>query len=173
MSRRCCSICSVFSGSQEDENEDRALHPFEPCTCRAGFCAVAAAYDRLPERVPTHWNAAGLVDAKMAKPWSPFVLPLTMAGVLALLLVLPHISLRNYEMEPFRRAFARIQLGILGFLFGMNVLVLLAGLGWAVPMERLLAVGIGALFVIIGNLMGKLTTEFLRGHPHALDIGRP
>jgi uncharacterized membrane protein len=127
------------------------------------FALVAAAYDRLPEYVPTHWNADGVVDRKMAKPWGPFVLPLTMAGVFALLLVLLHISPRNYEMEPFRRAYGMIQLGILGFAFAMNGLVLAAGLGWAVPVNRLLPVGIGALLVIIGNFMGKVTTNFFVG----------
>jgi uncharacterized membrane protein len=124
---------------------------------------VAAVYDRLPEYVPTHWNAVGVVDRKMAKPWGPFVLPLTMAGVFALLLALPCISPRKYEMEPFRRAYGMIQLGILGFAFVMNVFVLLAGLGWAVPVNRLLPVGIGALLVIVGNFMGKVTTNFFVG----------
>jgi uncharacterized membrane protein len=127
------------------------------------FVLVAAVYDRLPEYVPTHWNADGVVDRKMAKPWGPFVLPLTMAGVFALLLALPCISPRKYEMEPFRRAYGMIQLGILGFAFVMNVLVLLAGLGWAVPVNRLLPVGIGAVLVIIGNFMGKVTTNFFVG----------
>jgi uncharacterized membrane protein len=56
-----------------------------------------------------------------------------------------------------------IQLGILGLMFGVNVLVLLAGLGWAVPMNRLLLVGTGALLVIIGNFMGKVTMNFFVG----------
>jgi uncharacterized membrane protein len=66
-------------------------------------------------------------------------------------------------MEPFQRAYRMIQLGILGFMFVMNVLVLLAGLGWAMPVNRLLPVGIGALLAIVGNFMGKVTTNFFVG----------
>jgi uncharacterized membrane protein len=127
------------------------------------FALVAAVYDRLPERVPSHWNANGVVDATMAKPWGPFMLPLTMAGVFVLLLVLPRISPRGYDMEPFRRAYGVMQLGILGFFFAFSVLVLLAGLGWAVPMNPLVSVGVGVLLVIIGNFMGKVTTNFFVG----------
>jgi uncharacterized membrane protein len=127
------------------------------------FALVAAVYNQLPEYVPTHWNADGIIDRRMVKPWGPFVLPLTMAGVFAVLLVLPYISPRGYEIEPFRRAYGMIQVGILGFAFAMNVLVLLAGLGWAAPMNRLLLVGIGALLVIIGNFLGKVTTNFFVG----------
>jgi uncharacterized membrane protein len=60
--------------------------------------------------VPTHWNADGVVDGKKAKPWGPFVLPLTMAGVFVVLLVLPYISPRKYEMEPFQRAYRILRL---------------------------------------------------------------
>jgi uncharacterized membrane protein len=127
------------------------------------FALVGAVYDRLPEHMPTHWNADGVVDGRMAKPWGPFVLPLTMAGVFAVLLVLPYISPRGYEIEPFRRVYGMIQFSILGFAFVMNVLVLFAGLGWAVPMNRLLLVGIGTLLVVIGNFMGKVTTNFFVG----------
>ena len=75
--------------------------------------------------------------------------------MLACLPALPRISLRGYEMELFRRAYGIIQFDILGFTFVMNALVLLAGLCWAVPMNRMLPVGSGALLVIIGNFMGK------------------
>jgi immunity protein, SdpI family len=127
------------------------------------FALVAAAYNDLPAYVPTHWNASGAIDAKMAKPWGPFLLPLTMAGMFVLLLVLPHISPRGYAMTRFRRAYGVMQLAILGFFFALNVVVLLAAFGWAVPMNRVVLVGAGALLIVIGNLMGKVTTNFFVG----------
>jgi uncharacterized membrane protein len=99
----------------------------------------------------------------MAKPWGPFVLPLTMAGVFVLLRVLPHISPRDYEMDPFRPAYGAMQFAILGLLFALSVVVLLTALGWAVPVNRVVPVGIGALLVIIGNFMGKVTTNYFAG----------
>jgi uncharacterized membrane protein len=127
------------------------------------FALVAVVYDRLPEHVPTHWNAAGAVNATIAKPWGPFIVPLTMAGVFVLLLVLPQISPRGYDMEQFRGAYGAMQLGILGYLLALSVVVLLAGLGWTVPMNLLASVGVGVLLVIIGNFMGKVTTNFFVG----------
>jgi uncharacterized membrane protein len=127
------------------------------------FALVAAVYNDLPDYVPSHWNASGVVDAKMAKPWGPFMLPLTMAGVFALLLVLPHISPRGYDMTRFRRAYGVMQLAVLGFFFALNVIVLLVAFGWAVPMNRAVLVGAGALLVVIGNLLGKVTTNFFVG----------
>ncbi len=127
------------------------------------FILTAAVYSRLPEYVPTHWNAAGVADGKMAKPWGPFMLPLTMVGIFALLIALPYISPRHYEIEPFRQAYEAIQAAILGFMFAMNALVLLAGIGWAVPMSRLIPVALGVLLVLVGNFMGKVTTNFFVG----------
>jgi uncharacterized membrane protein len=127
------------------------------------FAIVAAVYDRLPDYVPTHWNASGAIDARMAKPWGPFMLPLTMAGVFVLLRVLPHISPRDYEMDPFRPAYGAMQLAILSLLFAMSICVVLAGLGWAVPVNRVVAVGMGVLLVIVGNFMGKVTMNYFAG----------
>jgi uncharacterized membrane protein len=127
------------------------------------FALVAAVYDRLPEHVPTHWNINGAVDARMAKPWGPFLLPLTMAGVFVLLRILPRISPRGYEMDPFRPAYGAMQLAILGLLFAVSVSQLLTSLGWVVSMNQVASVGMGVLLVIIGNFMGKVTTNFFAG----------
>ncbi len=45
------------------------------------FVITAALYNRLPESVPTHWNARGEANGFTPKPWGPFILPLTMVGV--------------------------------------------------------------------------------------------
>jgi uncharacterized membrane protein len=127
------------------------------------FALAAALYDRLPDHVPTHWDAGGAVDARIAKPWGPFVLPLTMAGVFLLLVVLPRISPRDNDMDPFRRPYGAVQLAVLGLLFAICVSSLLAGLGWAAPVNRVVPVGIGVLLVISGNFMGKVTTNHVEG----------
>ena len=127
------------------------------------FVMTAAVYDRLPHLVPIHWNIDGVVDGKMAKPWGPFMLPLTMAALYALLAVLPLISPRNYEIEPFRRTYGVIQFAILAYLFYVNALVLAAGIGLSVSVNRLMPLGLGALFALLGNFMGKVTKNFFVG----------
>jgi uncharacterized membrane protein len=56
-------------------------------------------------------------------------------------------------MDPFRAAYGAMQLAILGLLFTLNVSQLLASLGWAVPVNRVTIIGMGALLVIIGNFV--------------------
>ncbi len=127
------------------------------------FVIAAALYSRLPESIPTHWSAKGEVDGYTPKPWGPFVLPLVMAGAYLFLVILPRISPKGYRMEGFRGVFEIIQAAILAFLFLMTVLVLLAGIGTPVPMDRAIHAATGLLFVVLGNFMGKFTKNFFFG----------
>lgn len=127
------------------------------------FGMAAALYNRLPESVPTHWNARGDADGFTAKPWGPFVLPLTMAGVYVLLIIIPRISPRGYRVERFQNVFEIIQAALLAFLFMVTMLALLAGVGTPVPMDRAIHAGTGLLFIVLGNFMGKVTKNFFVG----------
>ncbi len=129
----------------------------------AAFALAAALYGRLPDPIPTHWNARGQVDGYTPKPWGPFVVPLTMAGTYLLLLLIPRISPRGYRLEGFRRAFEVVQVAILAFLLLVTALVLLAGAGVGVAIDRALTAGIGLLLVVLGNFMGKFTRNFFVG----------
>lgn len=127
------------------------------------FLMTAGLYPRLPERVPTHWNASGVADDFAPKPWGPFVLPLVMLGVWLLLSVLPHISPRGYRIERFGRVFEILELALTAFLFLVTLLALLAGIGVPIAMDRAIVAGAGLLFAVIGNFLGKVTKNFFVG----------
>ncbi|AFE04100.1 hypothetical protein COCOR_01490 [Corallococcus coralloides DSM 2259] len=133
-----------------------------------GFVVVAFGmavmlYGQLPESIPTHWNAEGVVDGYTPKPWGPFVLPLVMAAMYLVLVAVPRISPRGYRVERFQGVFEGIQAALVAFLFLLNALVLLAGIGVSVPMARVVPAGVGLLFMVLGNYMGKFTKNFFCG----------
>jgi uncharacterized membrane protein len=127
------------------------------------FALTGLLYGRLPDAIPTHWNARGEVDGFTPKPWGPFILPMVMAGVYALLSVIPRISPRGYRIERFQDVYQVILAAIMAFLFLVNVLVLLAGIGAPVPMSRAIHAGTGLLLLVLGNFMGKVTKNFFVG----------
>lgn len=127
------------------------------------FGAAAALYGRLPESVPTHWNASGVADGFTPKPWGAFLLPLTMLGTWLMLQILPRISPRGFRFERFRGAWEIMLAAIMGFLFLVTVLALLAGTGAPLPMDRAIEAATGLLFVVVGNFMGKVTKNFFVG----------
>lgn len=127
------------------------------------FMLATIMYARLPDLIPTHWNARGQVNGFTPKPWGPFVLPLLMLGVYLLLVVIPRISPRGYRVERFQGAFEITQSAVIAFLFLVNTLVLFAGIGVPVPMHRAVNAALGLLFVLLGNFMGKFTRNFFAG----------
>jgi uncharacterized membrane protein len=74
----------------------------------APFCAAALLWDRLPERVPIHWNAQGHVDGYAARGIGVVLVPVTNVVLTLLLAVLPWLDpkLRRQEGEA-RASLAR------------------------------------------------------------------
>jgi len=127
------------------------------------FLMAGALYTRLPAWVPTHWNASGRADGFIAKPWGPFILPLVTAGACLLMLLIPRISPRGFRVERFQRVFEIIQVTIVAFLFLVTTLVMLAGAGVPIPIDRAIVASTGLLLIVLGNFMGKITKNFFVG----------
>lgn len=120
-------------------------------------------YPHMPAHVPSHWNAAGQVNGWMSPFWAVAVWPLLMAGTGALLLVLPAISPRRFEIKPFAHTYEVLLLAVEAFLLVVGVCAMLAGAGYAVPIPRVVTLAVGALLVVLGNYMGKLRRNFFVG----------
>ena len=129
----------------------------------AALLASAVLYARLPERMPSHWNARGEVDSFVSKPFGPFLAPALMAALLLVFLALPAISPRGFRFESFRPAWGVLQAAILGLLLFIHVLVLLSAMGKPVDMARGAEAGVGLLIAILGNFLGKVTRNFFVG----------
>lgn len=144
-------------------------HPGRRATV-IGFLLVVMAFlfallvsPHLPHEVPVHWNAANQVNGTMPKPWGVFIQPILMLVVWAILWALPHISPRRFRMEGFRHVYDVLQLVILGFMLVMTVTQLLAAAGLRLPIGMIVTLGIGLLFVVLGNFMGKIRKNFFVG----------
>jgi uncharacterized membrane protein len=127
------------------------------------FAAAAVLYRRLPDPVPVHWGAHGQVNGYMAKPWGAFLMPLATLGTSLLLFALSRIAPRGLSIQRFRGTFDVIQTAIVGFMSFTTLMALLAGAGSPVAVARAVPVAVGILFMILGNVLGKVTRNWFVG----------
>ncbi len=129
----------------------------------AGLIAAFWLWSSLPAQVPSHWNVHGEVDGHMPRVWAAAFAPLTVAALALLTWLLPVISPRRFRIEPFAPVFTGLMLVVQGFMLVVGVCMLLAGAGYALPMPKIVMLGVAALIMIMGNYMGKLRRNFFAG----------
>ncbi len=128
--------------------------------------AVGAAvwlYPQLPAEVPGHWNVHGQVDGYMPRFWGAAMPALMVFGLAVLMVVLPLVSPRKFEIGPFARIYVLLMLVVQAIVLIIGLTVLLAGAGYAVRVPFVVMLAVGALFMVLGNYMGKLRRNFFMG----------
>ena len=118
-------------------------------------------WDRLPDPMPSHWNIDGEVDGWTSKAFTVFGLP-------ALMLALQWVCIfaskadpkhENYNSKMMKLAFwVCPAIGLL--LCGM---VYPAALGYSVPIETIMPLFLGVLFMVIGNWLPKCQQTYTMG----------
>ena len=71
----------------------------------SAWTAAALFYRELPQLMPTHWGVSLKPDGFTAKPWGPFVLPLTMTAVWLARPLIRRLSRPGRRVERFPGAF--------------------------------------------------------------------
>jgi len=117
----------------------------------------------MPARVPVHWTVSGRINGYMS-PLGAVATPMIVIAVVALLTVLlPAISPRGYDIKPFVAAFGIVMLAVQVVVLISGLAVLLNAAGHAVRIPLVSMLSVGALFMVMGNYMGKLRKNFFIG----------
>jgi uncharacterized membrane protein len=125
--------------------------------------ASAIVYPRLPATIPTHWNMDGQPDDWSRRAFGASILPVLLLGMWGLLRVLPAIDPRGANYAKFGGAYEAMIDALMIFLLGMHIVVLRAGLGDPVQVGRVVPFGIGALLMVIGNLLPRCRPNWFIG----------
>lgn len=120
---------------------------------------------RLPAEaeLPIHWGIDGRPDAFASKPIALLGGPGLALLLTVLFAVLPAIEPRRLHLERSARAYQSAWIGVLAILLLGHAAAIAAGLGIAVDVARVIAVGVGALFVTLGNWLPKTSSNFVLG----------
>jgi len=120
-------------------------------------------YDRIPDPVPTHWNLRGEVDGYTAKPWGVILGPLIMVLVLGVFVALPRLAPEGFRLESFARPYFLLGFSTILFLAIAMSIPVMHSLGWNIRVDQVMLGGLGALLMLIGNMLGKTTRNFFVG----------
>jgi uncharacterized membrane protein len=129
-------------------------------------CAVAASiisYDKLPSRVPIHWNIRGEVDGWASPLAGAALMPLLMLALTLATSFLPRIDPRRTNYDKFFPTYYFAMNAALTAFFVTHCAVLAAMLGYAVPLDRVAPVAFTALFIVLGNVLPRVRSNFWLG----------
>lgn len=129
----------------------------------AMFAAAAWSWSRVPDQIPTHWNLRGEIDGYGSKPVGLLLLPSIVAGTYLLMLLVPLVDPGRANYRNFAKAYNAFRIVLVLFLGVVYVVGLLAAFGQHVDMTMVMFLALSALFLVIGNFMGKIRPNWFVG----------
>ena len=121
-------------------------------------------YSVFPPEVPTHWNFNGEVDQWSSKAVGAFLFPAIILGMYILFLVLPFADPKKERYSEFAKTyhiFKTIMITIFTLLYFATSL---SSAGIAdIPIGLFTTFLIGSMFIVIGNYMSKLKSNWFVG----------
>lgn len=134
------------------------------------FCLIAAAliiglflYARLPDPMPSHWNAAGQVDDYLPKFWGIFLMPMVTVVLVGFFLLIPLIDPLKANIAKFRGVFNWFIVIFVAYMLFVYGLTIAAALGYQFNMTYTLLPIVGLLFIGAGYMLRKAKRNFFIG----------
>jgi uncharacterized membrane protein len=115
------------------------------------------------QNMPVHWNLHGEIDGWAPKEQALLFLPGTALLLSILMAVLPRFDPRRSNLAKSAKLYIVGWIGGLVVLLGAHVAIILAAMGVAVPIDRLVPPTIGIFFAVLGNYLGKTRSNFFAG----------
>ncbi len=124
----------------------------------------AAVYNRLPDRMASHWGFNDQVNGTISRFWGAFLMPLMALAMLALFLLVPNIDPLKANIATFRPLFNAFITALMVFLFYLHILTVLWNLGYqGFHMSTALLPGLGLIFIFAGIMMRQAKRNFFIG----------
>ncbi|MFA6036470.1 MAG: SdpI family protein [Candidatus Micrarchaeia archaeon] len=108
------------------------------------------AYPLMPEKVASHWNAAGQVNGYMDRFWGTYFVPVLMALMALLFLAIPRIDPYKKNIEQFRGYYDNFIGLLMLFMIAVYVQTLLWNMGTEISISLTVPLGIAALIWYAG-----------------------
>lgn len=114
-------------------------------------------------QIPVHWGIDGTPDRYGGKFEGLMLMPLVALAVSVLLAAVPQIDPRKLNIAQSAKAYRVTWGGMLIFFFVLHLVLVAAAVGYDVSVGTIVPVGIGILFIVMGNYMGKIRSNYMFG----------
>lgn len=127
----------------------------------ASLYAMSIAPDGM--KLPIHWNLSGEVDNEVSAKTALWIMPAIILGILLFMSVLAYVEPRKDNLQKSNKARSWIVLAITMFMSAAALGNVAKVMGYDIMSFRLLMSGIMLLFIILGNFLPKLRSNFYIG----------
>jgi uncharacterized membrane protein len=125
------------------------------------FAFTAVVYGSLPDRIPTHFGMHG-PDAWSGRA-AAWLVPVIALAIYSLMQVLPRLDPRRANYAKFQDTYDTVVLAIVAMDLVLQVGILGSALGWPVGVDNLVPLGVGGLFIVLGNVMPRARPNWFLG----------
>ena len=121
------------------------------------------AYPQLPPTLATHWNVGGTADGFSSRATAVLIMPLVIIGLTGLFNVLPKLDPRRANYAKFIDTYWLIANAVILFILIGHGMIIATGLGYPVKVDRFMPIGIGLLFIVLGNYLTRVEPNWFIG----------
>lgn len=129
------------------------------------FIAGVVLYPSLPNMIPTHWGFEGQPNQWSSKTWGTWIIPTMSFVFLILFPLLPKLDPKRENYKNFKKSWDVIQTSLVAMMAYMYAVTMYVTFypEYNNLVGRAVMIGIGILFVVLGNVMGKVRQNYFVG----------
>jgi uncharacterized membrane protein len=129
----------------------------------AMFAGALMVWPGAPAEIPVHWTVDGSVDGYGGKIEGLLGLPLLALAIYLLMRYLPRIDPGRANYARFGGAYTTLRAGIVVLMAVLYGVILSSVLKHPLDVSRVVPIAVGALFVLVGTVLGKIRPNWFVG----------
>jgi len=118
-------------------------------------------WNQLPDPMPTHWGINGEVDGWSSKAFAVFGLPAIMLALQWVCVIACTADPKHRNYNPKMMKFSLWICPVIGLI--LSFMVYPAALGYSVPVEVIMPLLVGVMFIVVGNWLPKCRQTYTMG----------
>ena len=127
------------------------------------FIVGSFLYVQLPDKMPSHWNAKGEIDAWSSKNFGVFFFPSITLGIYLLITFIPLIDPLRKSYSKFHIPYFWFRTLFIFFFVSLYFYTLWAALGTKLNINYFIIPAFSVLFILIGTFLPKVRKNYFVG----------